>query len=177
MAKPTKLQRYLEILPGFFSWSLILFPVWGSFVIPTNVAYYIIAFDVYWLYKSISLGILAVVSFFKLKANTKYDWMGDLEGFIDWQKVQHIVLIPNYKEPLHILERTLDALASQTFPLQNLHIVLACEGREGPAAYEKVGILNQKYANKFGSLIASYHPVITGEVVGKSSNMAWAASA
>jgi len=173
--KPTKLQRYLEILPGFFSWSLILFPFWGSLIIPTVVAYYIIAFDVYWLYKSISLGILAIVSFVKIKANSNYDWMGDVEGFGDWQKVQHLVLIPNYKEPLHIIERTLDALAKQTFPLANIHIVLACEQREGPSAYEKVDYLEKKYAALFGSFISSHHPVITGEVVGKSSNMAWAA--
>jgi len=171
----TKLQRYLEILPGFFSWSLILFPIWGSLLIPTIVAYYIIAFDVYWLYKSLSLGLLAVVSFFKIKANSSYDWMGDLEGFYDWQKVQHIIIIPNYKEPIYIIQRTLDALAAQSFPLKNLHIVLGCEQREGPSAYEKVETLTKKYHDVFGSFIASFHPAITGEVVGKSSNMAWAA--
>jgi len=173
--KYNKLQRYLEILPGFFSWSLILFPIWGSLTIPTIVAYYIIAFDVYWLYKSLSLGILAVVSFFKIKANVNYDWMGDIKGFNDWHRIHHIIIIPNYKEPIHILQRTLDALASQTFPLQNLHIVLGCEQREGPGAYEKVEILTKQYMHTFGSFIASFHPVITGEVVGKSSNMAWAA--
>jgi len=53
-------QRVLEILPGFFSWSLILFPLWGSFLWPIGVAYFIIAFDIYWLYKSVSLASLAL---------------------------------------------------------------------------------------------------------------------
>ena len=135
--KDQRLLRFLEIIPGFVSWSLILFPVWGSLLIPVAVAYYILAFDVYWLYRSLSLGILATLSYFKIKAFQKYDWMRDVKDFGDWQKVQHIVIIPNYCEPQYILERTLDALAAQTFPTKNIHIVLGFEEREGPEAQKK----------------------------------------
>lgn len=169
-----KLQRYLEILPGFVSWSMILFPVWGSFIIPTIVAYYIIAFDVYWLYRSVSIAFMATLSFFRIKANQNYDWMGDVVGFGDWQKVQHIILIPTYKEPIYILKRTLDALKIQTFPTQNLHVVIGFEQREGEEAYQKAKILEKEYAQYFGSFLPSFHPILEGEVVGKSSNMAWA---
>jgi hypothetical protein len=173
--KKTRLYRLLEILPGFFSWSLILFPVWGSLTIPVAVAYYIIAFDVYWLYRSFSVGILATLSFFKLRANQNYDWMKDVDDFGDYKKVQHIVIIPNYKEPIYILKRTLNALKTQTFPTKNIHIVLGFEEREGDEAKEKSKILTEEYGGYFGSFISTFHPVLPNEVVGKSSNMAWAA--
>src|SRR4030042_6105375 len=98
LKKPDKLHRFLEILPGVFSWSLILFPVWGSFFIPLAVAYYIIAFDVYWLYRSVSMATLALLSYFKIKASTKYDWLKDVQGFGDFKKIHHLVIIVTYKE-------------------------------------------------------------------------------
>ncbi len=177
MATHTKSRsyRFLEMVPGLFSWSLILFPIWGSFLIPTLVAYYILAFDIYWLYRSANLGIFATLSFFRIRANQKYDWMEDVKGFGDWQKVQHIVIIPNYTEPLHILERTLTSLKNQVSPTKNIHVVLAFEEREGEAAQQKAKILHEKYSQYFGNFLATFHPQLPNEVVGKSSNMAWAA--
>jgi hypothetical protein len=173
--KKTKFYRFLEIMPGFFSWSLILFPVWGSFIIPSIVAYYIIAFDVYWLYRSVSMGILSMISYFRLKANQRYDWMKDVDDFGDYKKINHIVIIPNYTEPIRILRRTLKALAEQTFPTKNIHIVLGFEAREGDEAHEKAKILKEEFKGIFGTMLDTYHPILPGEVVGKSSNMSWAA--
>src|SRR4051812_31918670 len=103
---PVKTRRALEILPGLVSWSLILFPFWGSLIFPTAVAYYVIAFAVYWLYRSVTLAILSVIAHFKMRASSRYDWLNDLrQSFPDrWQKVHHIVVIPTYKEPLATLE-------------------------------------------------------------------------
>jgi hypothetical protein len=52
---PVKTKRALEVLPGFVAWMLILSPLWGSIFIPTALAYFILFFDVYWLYKSFAL--------------------------------------------------------------------------------------------------------------------------
>ena len=173
--KPDYFQRGLEIIPGLFSWSLILFPVWGSFLIPEIVAYYIITFDVYWLYRSGSMAILAAISYFKIKAAQKYDWMADVKGFGDWQKVHHIVIIPNFQEPLSILRQTLNALRNQTFPLKKISIVLAFEEREGEKAREKAKKLAKEYKGIFGNFLTTFHPDLPSEVAGKSSNTAWAA--
>lgn len=174
---PHQSQRLLEILPGFVSWSMILFPVWGSFLWPVGVAYYIIAFDVYWFYRSMSMSIFSVMAFYRIKASEKYDWMGDVEGFADWNKVRHVVVIPTYKEPLHTLERNLDALMNQTFPADKIVPVLAFEERAGKDVNDpRVKALLKKYKGVFGELVISIHPDgIAGEVVGKSSNAAWGA--
>lgn len=172
---PVKSQRFLEILPGFISWSLILFPVWGSFVMPEIVAYYIIAFSVYWLFRSLSVAFLAAIAYYKIRASSRFDWISDLKKFSNWKDFHHIIVIPTYKEPLHTLDRTLTELAKQTYPLKNIHVMLSFEDREGDPAREKAKILEKKFGKVFGDLWMTYHPDIMGEVKGKSSNTAWGA--
>lgn len=172
---PVRTKRMLEILPGTVSWFLILFPVWGSFVIPEIVAYYIIAFSVYWFYRSMSTAALALLGFFKLKSFQAYDWMSDVKYFPDWKKVHHIIVIPTYKEPVPTLRRTLEHLAAQTYPMEKLHIMLSFEDREGKAARDKAKELQKEFKSNFGNLWATYHPDLPGEVKGKSSNTSWGA--
>ncbi len=173
---PYRWQRGLEILPGFVSWSLILFPVWGSFFFPVATAYYIIAFDVYWFYRSITMAIFSLMSYYRIKAASSYDWMRDVKS-LDWQKVYHVIIIPNYKEPLHTLERTLDGLARQTFPANHIIPVVAFEARAGQETNKpRQQALQTKFAKVFAQLIFTHHPGnLPGEVIGKSSNAAWGA--
>lgn len=167
-------HRFLEILPGTFSWSLILFPVWGSFWIPHYVAYYIILFDIFWFYKSGSLAFTSLVSHFKLRASEKYDWLADANAQKDHAKIHHLVIIPTYKEPLHTIERGLESIAKQDFNRKQISVCLAFEEREGADAKEKGDTLIRKYKNTFANLIVTYHPDIEREVKGKSSNQAYA---
>jgi cellulose synthase/poly-beta-1,6-N-acetylglucosamine synthase-like glycosyltransferase len=173
--KEKRIIRWLEILPGSISWFLILFPVWGSLVIPTLVAYYIIAFDVYWLYRSIWTSLFSLLGYYRVKAAQEFDWLAEAKSFLDWNRAHHIIIIPTYKEPLHILRRTLNGLRSQTFPRESLTVVLGFEKREGKEAKEKANQLKEEYQGVFANLLTTFHPDISGEVKGKSSNTAWAA--
>lgn len=174
---PIRTRRALEILPGFVSWSLILFPFWGSILVPTLVAYYVITFAVYWLYRSVTLAILSLVAHFKVKAASAFDWLEDLKKTFpnSWNTIQHIIVIPTYKEPVAILERTITALSKQSYPLKNIHVMVSFEVREGEAAQEKSRFLIQKYSTVFGSFMTTFHPDIQGEIKGKSSNTCWGA--
>jgi len=169
-----KVLRFLEIMPGFTSWSLIIFPIWGSFLVPTAVAYYIIAFDVYWLYRSMWTAVLSLLGYYRLKAAQQFDWLAEAKSFLDWNRIHHIVVIPTYKEPLHILRRTLNGLKKQTFPRKSLTIILSFEKREGKEAKEKALKLKEEFKRVFGNLLITFHPDLPGEVKGKSSNIAWA---
>ena len=172
---PIRSQRFLEILPGFVSWSLILFPFWGSLIVPEFVAYFVIVFAVYWLYRSISMSILAVMGHFRIKAATSFNWIEDLKRTFPkkWNSIHHVIIIPTYKEPLETLERTLDGLSKQSYLLSNIHIMLSFEEREGTEADQKATVLLKKYGKTFGHLWTTKHPDIKGEVKGKSSNTAW----
>lgn len=168
--------RALEILPGFVSWNLILFPYWGIFVIPDIVAYFILLFNVYWFYQSLQIAVSSVISHTRIQAAKIYDWMGDVRGFPDWQKVQHVIIIPTFKEPIHILERTLTSLAEQEFPTKQIIPVLAMEGKEPLQDREaKWKILNDKFGKTFGHLFMTVHNLEMGEVSGKASNERFAA--
>lgn len=171
-----EVQRVLEILPGFMSWNFILLPYWGIFVFPKFIAYMILAFNVYWLIQSMQIAISSIISHTKIQAAKIYDWMGDVRGFPDYQKVRHVVIIPTYKEPLYILERTFDSLASQTFPTKQIIPVLAMEKNEPEAdRLVKVKVLQEKYKGKFGKFFITVHELKPGEAVGKSSNEKYAA--
>ncbi|MCL2110278.1 glycosyltransferase family 2 protein [Microgenomates group bacterium] len=172
---PNKTTRLLEIIPGLFSWNMILFPIWGSFLVPEAVAVYVITFTVYWLWRSLVMALGAVLAHFKIKKASQFDWMEDLKTNFGakYKKVHHAIIIPTYQEPLSTLERTLNSLTKQTFPLENLHLILAFEEREGKEAWEKAKELTRQFKGKFGSLSASFHPDIAGEVKGKSSNTSW----
>ena len=163
--------RALEILPGLVSWNLILLPYWGIFVFPVFVAYFILFFNIYWFYQSLQLAVSSIVSHIKIQAAKIYDWTSDVKGFPDWQRVRHVVIIPTYKEPIHILERTLNSLATQDFPTSQIIPVLAMEGKEVRQDREaKFEELSKKFKGVFGHLYMTVHELETGEVAGKASN-------
>ena len=120
-----RFHRLLEILPGFVSWNFILFPFWGSFVFPVFVAYLVLVFDVLWFYKSAAAGVASIVSYLKIEAAKKYDWIGDAQKLPGYDQVRHVHMIVNVNEPLHILERSMEAIAHSDFPKDRLIVVLA----------------------------------------------------
>ncbi len=169
-----QVHRFLEILPGTFSWTLILFPVWGSFWIPHYVAYYVILFIIFWFYKSAMLAWSALMSHLKLNASQKYDWLADIKKLPDFKKVHHLIIIPTYKEPLHTIERGINSIVNQDFDKKSISVCLAMEKREEEAAQVKARAMAAKYKNKFANFLVTFHPDIAQEVKGKSSNQAYA---
>ncbi len=169
---PVKTRRALEIMPGLVSWTLITFPIWGSYFIPWVVAYFILFFDVYWFYKSFSLAITAFISTRKIKKAEKANWLENVKPLENFEKVTHIVVIPNYKETLEKLRKTIESLANQTFPTKRIYVVLAMEAREEQAK-ERAAKLIEEFKDIFGDIFVTLHPDIEGEVKGKSSNEAY----
>ncbi|MEK6819351.1 MAG: hypothetical protein AABY10_05465, partial [Nanoarchaeota archaeon] len=120
----------MEILPGFTSWNIILFPYWGILVIPNAVAYFILLFNIYWFYQSLQIAVSATISHIRVQASMQYNWLEDIKSFPARKKVHHVIIIPTYKEPLYILERTISSLAAQDFSRKQITVTLAMEERE-----------------------------------------------
>lgn len=166
-----QIHRLLEILPGFVSWNLILFPIWGAFVMPTAVAYFVLLFNVFWFYKSASIAITGTISHFRMRAAERLDWVKEAKGFPDWNQVHHIILIPTVNEPIYILERTINSLKNQTWDRQKITIVIAMEKKADPIHRAKLKkSLTKKFHNAFAHLYFTIHELQPGEVIGKSSN-------
>lgn len=171
---PIKTRRALEMIPGTVAWFLILFPIWGSFFIPLAVAYFILFFDVYWFYKSFSLATTAFIASRKIKQAESQDWLALARPVENFERISHIVVIPNYTESADKIRPGIESLYNQTFPTSRIYIVLAMEERED-GAKEKANILIKEFEGKFGAIFATFHPDFPGEVKGKSSNEAYAA--
>jgi cellulose synthase/poly-beta-1,6-N-acetylglucosamine synthase-like glycosyltransferase len=89
--------------------------------------------------------------------------------------VHHVVVVPNYREPLAILERTVAGLAAQEEATKRLTVVLAMEAAD-PEAEHKAEALLRRYAGCFANLLVTHHPAnLPGEAPGKASNQRWAA--
>lgn len=164
------------MLPGMVSWALILFPIWGSLLIPYIVAYFILFFDVYWFYKSFSLAITAFIASKKIKNAENEDWLAKIRKLKNYRKVNHIIIIPNYTETVPKLRTTLNSIAFQNFPTKKIFVVLGMEAREDRAE-ERAEILIHEFKNIFGGIFATFHPDIPGEIKGKSSNQSFASKA
>lgn len=169
---PVKTRRALEILPGATAYLLITFPLWGAIWWPVAVAYFVLAFDVYWLYKSISIAIFGTIAHLRLKAAQKVDWLKEAQGFADWEKVKHILIVPIANESVEILRPTIKSLAEQSFPHKNLLVVMSFENHF--ADWEKrAKTLMEEFGENLPQLTYTAHELKKGEVRGKSSNESW----
>ena len=168
--------RLLEILPGVVSWNVILFPYWGIFVIPNVVAYFILAYNIYWFYQSFQIAISATISHLRVQSSMRYDWDGDLKAFPDAPQVKHFIIIATYKEPLYILRRTFESIAKQTLPKNQLYVILATEKKEPEEERnEKVSIIKKEFGQVLPNIFVTVHELSVGEIAGKSSNERFAA--
>ena len=181
--KKSKLYRLWEMIPGFFAWMTIFFPIWGAILVPKIVAYFVIAFLVYWLYQSFKSAILAVVGYFKIQTASNTDWQALFqEKFRSfWPKynlINHVVIISSYKEPIEVIEMAFGSLAAQTqISLKKIHVVLGQEERAGKDNNQKtIKYFSQKYRHVFGSITFTEHPPgLPQETAGKHSNERFAA--
>jgi cellulose synthase/poly-beta-1,6-N-acetylglucosamine synthase-like glycosyltransferase len=167
-------RRTIEVLTGVLTWALLTSPIWGAIVAPDRLLWFLLLFNAYWLYKTANMAIAGLIGYRRLVEGQKIDWLGACREVPGWDRIQHLVIIPTYREPPEVLEAMLDYLAVQDFPRRNLWVVLAFEEREenGPARARRIV---EQFADQFAGLRVTYHPDRAGEVRGKSSNLAYSA--
>lgn len=174
--KDKKLYRALEILPGFLSWSTLFGLLILSYFQPVWVAYFIIAFDIYWLLRVIYLAIHLVAAYKKLKKNLKIDWKMLCEKLDNWHDITHLIILPTYNESYDIIKPSIESIINSGYPLEKMIIVFATEERGGDEAQARAQQIKEEYSHLFGNFIITIHPDnITGELKGKGANQAWAA--
>ena len=89
-------------------------------------------------------------------------------------KIQHLVAISCYKEPLELIKRSVDTLAAQT-QVNLISMIISFEERT-PDVHLKCEALRQHYARSgFRHLIFTIHPYgLANEIPGKCSNANYA---
>lgn len=169
------------------TWIIITFPIWLSPFHPAVVAYFIIAFDLYFFYKSLTTAYYATISYKNIAIHSRISFDKKLKEYeakyfkqtadkrgLDIRHIKHFVIIPNYKEPLYKLESTVSAITKSDYPYKEVVLVLAFEKREEEAEH-KAKVLMEKYGFYFRDVLISFHEISGKEIPGKASNQTYAA--
>lgn len=78
-----KLQRFLEVLPGLLTWTILVGMTVLSFAMPLAAGIVIIAFDLYWMLKLLYMTVFLILAYMRLSAEKSTDWMAFAEGLSD----------------------------------------------------------------------------------------------
>ncbi len=168
------LYRLFEILPGALSWGTIFLCVVLSWFAPVAAALFIIAFDFYWLLKTVYLSMYLRQNWRRIKHNRSLDW-GAMLSSLKHEHVYHVILLPFYKESEDVVDKCLQHLAESRFDLKKMLVVLAAEERAGAPAQELALKMEDKYRGTFGAIRTTVHPKdLPGEMAGKGSNISYA---
>lgn len=172
---PRQIYRFFEIVFPLITWILITIPIWLGPFHPAVVAYFLLTFNVYFFYKSLTVTIHSTWSYLKLRKMSADNWQKLAKTHPDFKKIWHAVIITNYKESTDKVRQTLTFLANQDFPIKRLVVVLAMEAREGKDAELRAQHLENEFKNQFRYIFSTYHQIKPSEVIGKASNSTWAA--
>lgn len=85
------IQRMLEILPGFLTWTTLIGMVLFSFLFPVQVSLFVIAFDVYWILLAIFISTYSVKAFLRMRQGVQIDW---------WERCQKSIHPDEYAREL-----------------------------------------------------------------------------
>ncbi len=168
-------KRLLEMIPGVLVWLTILASIGLSFVRPLWVVYFVIVFDLYWLFRIIYFVPFTILAWRRFRHETRVNWQERAEMCQGYDKIRHLIFLPTVKEDIGVVRETLETFLRCPYPSDRMMIVLAGEERVGEEFAQKAAILSKEYQGKFGAFFVTVHPSnLEGEIIGKGSNLNWA---
>lgn len=191
-----RIYRWLEILPGAFSLATLIVLSVLSYFQPIWVAYFIIAFDVYWLLLVIYMAIFLITSYRKLKIGLRTDWQAKCQALVENKldenipisalirqgfkpdDIWHLIILPTYQESTEIIRECLNSLVNDGWRLDRMIVAVTFEERSGQDLVQaKIAELELEFKNKFAHFYTTVHPDnMAGELKGKGANQAWCAA-
>lgn len=177
--------RLFEILPGALAWATIIGIFAASRFAPVFASFFVIAFDIYWLFKTVFLSLHLRAGYRQMQSHLAIDWMARLRELETrnqkleisrWDEIYHLVIFPFYKEPYDIIHAAVESLLKNSYPSDHIIIVLAGEARAGDEHIAIGRRVAEEFSSRFLRLIVTEHPAgIRGELPGKGSNESYAA--
>ena len=156
--KKTRYYRFLEFIPGTLIWITFIGAIVLSFIKPIWAIYFIIAFDLYWLFRVSYFIFYVAMAWKRYKREVKHDWVADVKKIPDWEKIYHLVFLPTYNEPFEVVDTTFKNLVNATYPLDKIIIVLAGEERAKENFEQVSRRIKEKYGDKFFKFVITLHP-------------------
>lgn len=173
-------ERALDGIPGCLAWIALFLSIAGAVAFPYVILIAAVLLGFYSAIRFFLAGIANAIGLRHIRRWEQIDWHTEYQRHaqpdsLAWQDVHHVVIIPNYKEEISTLTRSLDALARQYQAKERITIVLAMEAAES-GSIEKGQALREKYAPCFANIYYTVHPRgLPGEMQCKSANEGWAA--
>ena len=169
-------RRLLEILPGFLVWSTFIASIVLSFVRPLWVIYFVILFDLYWVFRVVYSVPYLLASWWRYRRDVRVDWHARAATTPGIDRIRQLIFLPTYTEDVSVIRATLEQILCSTFPADRLMIVLAGEERDRERFERNALVLASEYDGKFLGFSATLHPKdLPNEIPGKGSNLQWSA--
>ncbi|MCR4312004.1 MAG: glycosyltransferase family 2 protein, partial [Candidatus Uhrbacteria bacterium] len=164
--------RGLEMIPALIVWSTLLLATLAAFFAPTLAIIFIIVFDLYWMLRVFYFVIHVIAAYREYRKSIATDWYSALKKLPNWERLYHVVMLPTYKEPLEIIEESINALLRGPYRTDRMIIVLGGEERDQENFNRYAETLRGLYADRFAGFVTTVHPADQpGEIPGKGSNM------
>ncbi|MFA6503690.1 MAG: glycosyltransferase family 2 protein [Patescibacteria group bacterium] len=166
--------RFYEIIPGALVWLTIVLSLVLSYTHPLWMVYFIMIYDLYWLFRVMYYLPFVFISWWTYKRDLKRDWLGMAKVLPRFDEVYHVIFLPTVKEDLLVIEDCLKSLIASTYPKDKMIVVLGGEERAKESFEVKSKVIVQKYGDKFFCLMTTLHPKeLPQEIPGKGSNVNW----
>ncbi|MDD5726307.1 MAG: glycosyltransferase family 2 protein [Patescibacteria group bacterium] len=166
--------RLYEIIPGALVWLTLVLSLILSYYRPLWMVYFIIVYDLYWLFRVVYYLPFVIISFFAFKRDSKIDWLAKAQAQPGFRRIYHVIMLPTVREELPVLQDCLDSLLNAAYQKDRFIVVLGGEERAKEAFEPKAKIIQEKYSDKFSLLMTTLHPKdLPGEMIGKGSNVHW----
>jgi len=173
--------RLFEAAPGLVTWVLLLAPAWIPIIFPWPGAFVVaggvLLFDIYWLFRSMTVvtGVYSTLS--HMRRDMKTDWLAickrdQAEGLDDPLQYIHLCVIPTYTEPYHVLEKTVQAIVDSNYPPDKKMVGIITRETDKPG-WENVARLKAKFGAQLRGFYHIKDPLEPGIVIGKSAAMNW----
>ena len=243
-----KFEHSLRALPGALAWLMLGAMMLFSAIAPEIVAYVLLCYAVYWVFRTFDHMTRLFISFFFVMKDAQVDWeqryrnlsspevrfiastmkqtmdawktshhfilqpdrgpavvwnwflwayafmrrQDDFRMYVNLkeeydsitryladpssppvEKIEHLVIVPVYKETMAVLELTLEHLMHVGFPMSAVHVLFAMESAD-PNAQKTRQLIIDHAKGRLPNLYFSFHTLEAGEVAGKSANQAFA---
>lgn len=168
--------RLAEIVPGSLVWGTFTLAIALSFWAPMVIIYYIVIFDIFWLYRVTYFCILVTVAWSRYRRDRAIDWEARVHSLPRLAQIKHVIFLPTVHEGVEVLRDSLKALAECRYPnvKDSFIVVIGGEARVGQPFLDRAAILEKEFGKSFFRLLVTVHPAdLPDEIPGKGSNLNW----
>jgi len=183
-------NRFLEILLGVLTWSLLLSPIWLGLTFPNVVVYVLTFLTVYWSYMAFKHAMGLFTGYRRYREEMATNWYLECQKLdfsklpdkdtlpADLESVRHIIIVPVVNEPEEVLRDSIDSIINQTFPSRQISLVFTVEQKYSEEAINRIKGIIADREKDLSSLMFFVHPAgIPGEAKGDGgANRAWGSS-